>query len=1210
MKTSRLNKRQRGPSDVDDDELRTGQKKQKPEGFEVVSDIDLWDVANEAKLCHADFKNLFIKLRIEASDVENAEHMTDSRDVKLRAIHVLQFWRKSSGREATRQKLIQALQECGLREAEQILEEKWDILPQGRREAGDAASIQLGDQFLRHVRVELDERPDIITWQKQLKGIYKTRRGGIGFIPGFPKQFASDEFFVELELMKEQKRPMTVKYTKLETYTDLLKLQSTKGISLNHVLVSGLAGTGKTTLISRLAYQWATSNEGTCQYSSTSSQPQSANNLEHFDLVFALDIRKFQVNQDLFDAITKQLLPSVSGPVLRNYISSNADKCLFLFDGYDELGSNDTILNEYLLCGCQTIVTTRPNKVDDFNRCYEGYIQVLLKGFSDKSIEKFVNAFVRVSDQDSKGEQDVHYQSILRALNKNETINNLAHFPLMLAMMCVIWQQNKTLPDTVSSLYHKVIEYLTRHWNAREAPKMSFAQFKSHISFDQLLIILGKTALEGLVDHDSKLIFQEDEFDSPHIVDQGCSLGLNSKDCTVSGFDRVTNVSFIHKTFQEFCAAVYLASLVETDQSSCKSYLSKMNPEDMDFVFKFSCGMNENATKFILSHLIGISCQLKQRLECTGERIGMPGNYISTANSNTPTDPWRLPLILLSEADSQFGFNESMHSLMKPLVSSITVVNTDRFSHDYELVLHKCKCTTPHAWPSFVKNVTIYTQHRSPCLYSVMFAAKAFRNLDALKLQSLNPDHICDCTVFLEMIRDEIVSDSIKVLECDGCQIDITAIKAFLDSHTNLTTLTIPSQEDSDLSKLAVFQQVFQEIDVRSGSITKLSLDLEGPNARQIMPNLYQHANALEYFSMIGKDIPDITPSDLNILFEAMGNAGRKHQQKYPDHDDSSRILQYKGNGLPMKRLDISFTDIGDSSYQLADAMTYLGSLEQMHLNKCNLDEKHFHVLGLAFAHLSKLNELNLADNVIGRSIQDIAQGIGHCKLTELVVRNCSIGSSDVQGMVVSLPRLPQLSKFDLSKNSIGSVGAQALSASLKYIPQLEWLDVSDNNIGSDGAQALSSSLKYTPNLNTLFVSSNNIGSDGAQALSASFQYVPQLLGLHLTNNNIGPDGVRSILKSFKYIRNLESIKLNQNPIGHEVVADIFKHLVHLQMLNSLDLRKLSGNTTNQYPLLLACKRALQKSGMWDDSKGYWFDVFLSSEEISLVKHVVQKSKS
>ena len=248
-------------------------------------------------------------------------------------------------------------------------------------------------------------QPDVTAWQDQLKGIYKTRRSGIGFIPGFPKKFSSDEFFVELKLLEKQELPMQVKHVELKTYTDLLQLKSTQGKSLDHVLVSGLAGTGKTTLISRLAYQWATFHESgqfhkdsstlaTSKKPSHESTSVSYDCLACFKLVFALDIRKFQLDQDLIDAVREQLLPYVSKETLRNYLSHHSTSCLFLFDGYDEIGSNTKILHDNMICGCHTIVTTRPKASSGFNDVHEGYVQVSLEGFSQRSIEEFVRFFL------------------------------------------------------------------------------------------------------------------------------------------------------------------------------------------------------------------------------------------------------------------------------------------------------------------------------------------------------------------------------------------------------------------------------------------------------------------------------------------------------------------------------------------------------------------------------------------------------------------------------------------------------------------------------------------------------------------------------------------------------------------------------------------------------------------------------------------------
>ncbi len=95
------------------------------------------------------------------------------------------------------------------------------------------------------------------TWQKQLKALYRSKRKGIGFLPGSFEEFPSDEFFVNLQLEQKQKTPTKVKYVELKTYTDLLSVYDDKGRILKHVLVSGLAGMGKTTMMSRLAYQWA-----------------------------------------------------------------------------------------------------------------------------------------------------------------------------------------------------------------------------------------------------------------------------------------------------------------------------------------------------------------------------------------------------------------------------------------------------------------------------------------------------------------------------------------------------------------------------------------------------------------------------------------------------------------------------------------------------------------------------------------------------------------------------------------------------------------------------------------------------------------------------------------------------------------------------------------------------------------------------------------
>ena len=90
-------------------------------------DKDIRDVAENANLLHKDLKKLFIELDMKQSDIENAERNADTTDVQLKAMYVLQDWRKQNGQSATRRKILEALTECKLINAKDILVEKWSI---------------------------------------------------------------------------------------------------------------------------------------------------------------------------------------------------------------------------------------------------------------------------------------------------------------------------------------------------------------------------------------------------------------------------------------------------------------------------------------------------------------------------------------------------------------------------------------------------------------------------------------------------------------------------------------------------------------------------------------------------------------------------------------------------------------------------------------------------------------------------------------------------------------------------------------------------------------------------------------------------------------------------------------------------------------------------------------------------------------------------
>ena len=178
-----------------------------------------------------------------------------------------------------------------------------------------------------------------------------------------------------------------------------LTLKSHSGRRLNHILIRGKAGTGKTTLVNKLIYQWATQLEVEPTEGNMCEETQCP--LKRFRLVFALDIRKMEPTMDLEDCVQDQLLPDISKPILNSLLQDNSERCLFIFDGYDELKSHQNVLDsKVLLLSCVT-VTTIPDTVDCFCQNHHGYVHVKNSDFSRKSTKSFISKYFDVATNES-----------------------------------------------------------------------------------------------------------------------------------------------------------------------------------------------------------------------------------------------------------------------------------------------------------------------------------------------------------------------------------------------------------------------------------------------------------------------------------------------------------------------------------------------------------------------------------------------------------------------------------------------------------------------------------------------------------------------------------------------------------------------------------------------------------------------------------------
>ncbi|XP_072037368.1 NACHT, LRR and PYD domains-containing protein 12-like [Amphiura filiformis] len=232
------------------------------------------------------------------------------------------------------------------------------------------------------------------TIRRQLMEEYRETRSKLPLLPGMPEEFAKmEDIFVDLEIIEQDKNPSRVIGKNLKSYGDLVCIERNKENSqdnelVKRILVRGKPGIGKSTTISKLAYDWA--------YNKQDSP------MLKFELLFVITVNEIDTDTDLIGVIQDQLLPKVSRQNLEELIQSNANSVAILFDGYDEATIHfdrckdiKNVLCSKWLAGACVIVTTRPNLVGKFSQVYGPYLQVEIIGFSEKAREKYVNKFLR-----------------------------------------------------------------------------------------------------------------------------------------------------------------------------------------------------------------------------------------------------------------------------------------------------------------------------------------------------------------------------------------------------------------------------------------------------------------------------------------------------------------------------------------------------------------------------------------------------------------------------------------------------------------------------------------------------------------------------------------------------------------------------------------------------------------------------------------------
>ena len=401
---------------------------------------------------------------------------------------------------------------------------------------------------------------------KRLKAEYKRRSQLRPLLWYGTIELPLDDVYTRPKIVSRRKADFRVDDNEVNVFDIFTALDKGEDVM---TLVEGSPGIGKPTFCLKLAYDWAHGKiPAECSF-------------PKFELMFLLKCR--DIHKDIMESISEQLLPEdmeeKTKERLFDYIKDihNQEKTLIILDGLDELPKDsehyvDKLLQRRILSFCYVLATSRQERGIDVRKKYGFDSLFELKGFTESDAFEYVRKhFKNVGPlHSSKGE------SLIKEIEENTLLHALRNNPLNLLLLCVIYEDYEgNLPSSRSELYQVIVLCLLRRHCAKhnlEAPKENSALEKQ---YEETILALGELAWLCLLS--DRYCFRESELAALERRYKGLvyrDIGLVYKEECLRRLMPQHEYYFLHKTFQEYLAAAFIAHKLRGNQLNLFERLS------------------------------------------------------------------------------------------------------------------------------------------------------------------------------------------------------------------------------------------------------------------------------------------------------------------------------------------------------------------------------------------------------------------------------------------------------------------------------------------------------------------------------------------------------------------------------------------------------------------------------------------------------------
>ena len=267
---------------------------------------------------------------------------------------------------------------------------------------------------------------------------------------------------------------------------------------------------------------------------------------------------------------------------------------------------------------------------------------------------------------------------------------------------------------------------------------------------------------------------------------------------------------------------------------------------------------------------------------------------------------------------------------------------------------------------------------------------------------------------------------------------------------------------------------------------------------------------------------------------------------------------------------DFSGNDITSKSIQSFVNLPphILQDMRELHLSYNKLDVSACDLLAKVVPSMTRLEELSLGRNPIGKSgAVEVIMALCGSGVKQLWLWNTGISEPDCEALCELLKSSHSLQHLDIEQNNLSSGSVASIITGLSHNSSLTYLNISKSHFSMANVHRLASVLKDHSKctLTMLCLRDCHISSEGAVKLAAALCKNSSLTHLNLNHNTLGVEGASSMSDMLQHNTSLEVLYLRSDSVGDEGVCQFIKSLKHNQTLRILVLPEKYQSETSDH---------------------------------------------